>query len=312
MNFIDLDYGITCIDTGYGRPGQVACYLLQEGDKVIFIDTGTFHSVPNLLEALDKKKIDRERVAYVMPTHVHLDHAGGAGELMRQLPNAKLVMHPRGARHMIDPSKLLAGAVEVYGETEFEESFGKLIPVAEDRVIIADDGFYLELNGRTLVFLDTPGHARHHYSIYDEKSKGIFAGDTFGISYREFDTRLGSFIFPPTTPVQFDPDTWHKSIDLLLGLNPERMYLTHYSMVSNVEKLADDLHYRIDRFARIAMESENEENRYQAIRNRMHERFNTDLIEHDCRLDQADIEELLALDLDLNTQGLEIWLDRNK
>ncbi len=312
MNITDLDYGITCIDTGYGRPGQVACYLLQEEDMVIFIDTGTFHSVPNLLEVLDKKKIDRESVAYVMPTHVHLDHAGGAGELMRQLPNAKLVIHPRGARHMIDPSKLLAGAVEVYGEAVFEESFGELLPVAEDCVIIADDGFFLELNGRPLLFLDTPGHARHHYSIYDENSKGIFTGDTFGISYREFDTRLGPFIFPPTTPVQFDPEAWHKSIDCLLGLKPERMYLTHYSMVSNVEKLADDLRYRIDYFARIAMDSTNEEDRYQAIRSRMYEKLSSDLIAHDCRLDQADIEELLALDLDLNSQGLEIWLDRSK
>ncbi len=212
-----LPNGITCIDTGYHRPALAACYLIEQGDQAAFVDSGTTRTVPKLLELLASRDIPRESIAYVMPTHVHLDHAGGAGELMRHLPNAKLVVHPRGARHMVDPSKLVAGATAVYGEAVFRENFGELVPVPEERVLLAVDGLRLDLNGRILLFRDTPGHARHHYSIFDEASRGFFTGDVFGLSYQEVDCASGPFLFPTTTPVQFDPAAWHKSLDLLLS-----------------------------------------------------------------------------------------------
>ncbi len=226
--YYQMPSSITCVDTGYFRPRLAACYLIEQGDQAAFVDTGTSRTTPRLLELLRIRSIVPESVAYVMPTHVHLDHAGGAGALMSQLPNAKLVVHPRGARHMIDPSKLIAGAKAVYGDAAFRERFGEIIAVPEERVVIANDGFTLDLNGRSLLFLDTPGHARHHYSIFDGISKGFFTGDVFGLSYREFDTAAGAFIFPTTTPVQFDPDAWHASLDRLLSYAPELMFLTHF------------------------------------------------------------------------------------
>ena len=308
--FTDLVENIACIDTGYYRPNLAACYLINHGGVAAFVDTGTYYSVPRLLETLKIKNIPKANVAYVMPTHVHLDHAGGVGELMRQLPNASLVVHPRGARHLIDPQKLTASAVSVYGEEAFKESFGQLIPVPEERVIIAEDETSLDLNGRSLLFLDTPGHARHHYSVYDETSNGFFTGDTFGLSYRELDYKDSSYIFPTTTPVQFDPEAWHDSIDRYLTYNPQRMYLTHFSMVGNVPKLAEELHRKIDKLVEIAREADGARNRHQRILEAMTNFLMMDAMSTNPSVNLNDCRALYALDLELNTQGLEVWLDR--
>jgi glyoxylase-like metal-dependent hydrolase (beta-lactamase superfamily II) len=309
----ELPNGITCIDTGYLRPRHAACYLIEQGDRAAFVDTGTSYTAPRLLKLLRIRGITPESVAYVMPTHVHLDHAGGAGTLMRQLPNAKLVVHPRGARHMINPSKLITGAKAVYGDTTFHENFGELLAVPETRITVANDGLVLDLNGRPLLFLDTPGHARHHYSIYDEVNKAFFTGDIFGLSYREFDTAAGAFIFPTTTPVQFDPDAWHASLDrLLLRYAPERMFLTHYGMVTDVERLARDLHRRIDGLIEIARNAARADDRHERIMRDMTDMLLHELAQTGCPLGADESVELFKPDLELNVQGLETWLDQNK
>jgi glyoxylase-like metal-dependent hydrolase (beta-lactamase superfamily II) len=302
--------GITCVDTGYYRPALAACYLIEHNGQAAFVDTGISRTVPQLLQLLETKQIAREDVAYVMPTHVHLDHAGGAGALMAQLPSAKLVIHPRGARHMIDPTKLAAGATAVYGEVAFLKNFGELIPVAEERIIVADDGYSLDLKGRTLLFLDTPGHARHHYSIYDQTSNGFFTGDIFGLSYRELDTPASQFVFPTTTPVQFDPEAWHHSLDRLLSYNPERMFLAHYGMVTRVEKLAGDLHRRIDKLTEIAKAAHGKD-RQDQIMPGMIDMLADELRATGHSLSTDEVVELFRLDLELNAQGLQVWLNRN-
>ena len=147
---IEYEAGITCIDAMYVQAGHACCYLMVENDRAAFIDTGTGHSVPYLLETLKFKNLSIEDVDYVIPTHVHLDHAGGAGLLMSKLPNAKLVIHPRGAPHMINPEKLIAGATAVYGEDKFYELFGDVLPIDENRVMVAEDGVEIDLNGRIL------------------------------------------------------------------------------------------------------------------------------------------------------------------
>jgi glyoxylase-like metal-dependent hydrolase (beta-lactamase superfamily II) len=258
------------------------------------------------------KGIRRKDVAYVMPTHVHLDHAGGSGELMRLLPNAQLVVHPRGAKHLIDPAKLTVGATEVYGEEQFNKRFGHLPPVVEDRVLVAEDGYELDFNGRPLLFLDPPGHAKHHYSVYDDTSRGFFTGDTFGLSYRELDSEAGAFIFPPTTPIHFDPPAWHESIERYLSFKPQRMFLTHYGMVTEVTRLADELRYSIDRLASIARAAIDANNRHLAILNGMTDYLVVKAKQMNPRLDAERIKEIFALDLEINTQGLEVWLDRHK
>src|SRR5512134_1452227 len=241
MSLEDLGHGITAIDTGFQRPFFDASHLIVERGRAAFVDVGTAFSVPALIAALDARGVPRDAVEYVILTHVHLDHAGGAGQLMQALPAARLVVHPRGARHMIDPARLWAGASEVYGEEAMRLSYGALVPVPVERVVEAPDGFTLELGGRPLVFLDTPGHARHHACIWDEASRSMFTGDTFGLAYRELSGGRGAFVLPTTTPVQFEPEALKASIDRLLSHGPRAMVLTHYSRVTDVERLAADL-----------------------------------------------------------------------
>ncbi|MBT4668750.1 MAG: MBL fold metallo-hydrolase, partial [Candidatus Ruthia sp.] len=261
-----LDFGITCIDTEHMRKDFVAAYLIEDEGRAAFVDTGCYLSVPALLATLDDKNIKRENVDYILLTHIHLDHAGGAGELIKHLPNAKVYVHEYGANHLIDPSKLRAGVIDVYGELFFKQFLGDLIPTPKDKVITAKDGDVITLGTRSLKFVDSPGHARHHVCIWDEKSQGIFSGDTLGVSYREFDTDQGELIFPPTTPVQFDPDAWKNTIELLMRLKPKYAYLTHFNRVEFTTKSANMLIEHIDGFVNIAESLKDQSNRHKAIK----------------------------------------------
>ena len=313
MNPIEtLDHGITRIDSGYVRPALAAFYLVVEDGRAAFIDTGTSHSLTLALTALEQLGLGRDQVDYVMPTHVHLDHGGGAGALMAAFPDARLVVHPRGAGHLVDPARLIAGSTAVYGESEMARLFGEVVPIPAERVIESRDGMEVDLGGRPLRLLHTPGHALHHYCVWDAASRGIFSGDTFGISYREFDTRHGPFLFATTTPVQLDPDAWLATVDRLMSLGPEGVYLTHFGRVGDLDRLADDLRddLRFDRDLARAHVADAEP--AVAIRAGLAQRFLTRLEAHGCTLPQAEILDLLTMDLDLNSQGLAIWLARQK
>src|ERR1700691_5829070 len=164
---IDHGNGISAIDSEFQRPMLDAIHLLVEDGKAAVIDTATNHAVPLVLEALAIKGIRRADVEYVILTHIHLDHAGGAGLLLQHLPNATVTVHPRGARHLVDPSQLIAGTVAVYGAETARRSYGEIVPVPASRIVETGEGASISLNGRELRFLDTPGHARHHVAIYD-------------------------------------------------------------------------------------------------------------------------------------------------
>jgi glyoxylase-like metal-dependent hydrolase (beta-lactamase superfamily II) len=305
-------YGITAIDTEYLHPGLAAAHVIAHEGRAAFVDTGTTHSVPRLLAALDELGIARDAVDYVILTHVHLDHAGGAGRLMQALPQARAVLHPRGAPHMIDPTKLIAGSMAVYGEDIYRELYGELVPIPADRIVTTQDGQRLSLAGRELQFVHTPGHALHHHAIVDLAHRSIFTGDTFGLSYRELDTENGAFIVPTTTPTQFDPEQLVASMDRLLGYEPQALYLTHYSRVTEVPRLAELLKLQIRQFVTIARSHRDNENRHDAISADMRSLWLELLRRHGCTLPGARIDEVLGTDLELNTQGLIAWLDRER
>jgi glyoxylase-like metal-dependent hydrolase (beta-lactamase superfamily II) len=306
-----FDHGITAVDTQYLRPGLDASHLIVDSGRAAFVDTGTSASIPHLLTALERLGIARERVDYVLLTHIHLDHAGGAGQLMQALPNARAVIHPRGARHMIDPAKLIAGSQQVYGERRFLELYGDILPIPESRVLVAQDGLRVKLGTRELELIHTPGHALHHYCIVDTCANAIFSGDNFGVSYREFDTAGGEFIFPTTTPVQFDPAAMHASLDRLMSYRPRSIYLTHFSRVNDLERLAADLHAEVDAFVTIARHNANSQDRHDLIRREMFDHLYQRLRRHGVQLSDERIHELLDMDVELNTQGLEVWLERS-
>ena len=307
-----LGWGIHVLDTAFQRDDMAACYVLKQDDDVMIIETGTKDTVPLILEFLASENIKPEQVKHVAVTHVHLDHAGGAGLLMEALPNAKLVVHPLGARHMIDPAKLQAGATAVYGEQEFEKTYGDLLPIDENKIIIAEDTFTIKLGDRTLTFIDTPGHARHHFCIYDDLSNGFFTGDTFGLAYQELTTDKGPFIFPTTTPVQFDPDALKHSISRMISFKPERMFLTHYGMVENPAVLAERLISQVDVLVKMALKHKAFESseRVKAISDELMESLLAGLVEHGCELDVETQYQVLASDVLLNAPGLDVWLSR--
>lgn len=309
---MDFEHGITAIDTGFNRPRFDASHLMVERGRAAFIDVGTNYSIPALLAELDAKGVGRDAVDYVIVTHVHLDHAGGAGEIMRQLPNARLAVHPRGAPHMINPARLVASASSVYGAEEVRRTYGELVPVPAGRILEIRDEAVIDFAGRALRCLDTPGHARHHFSVWDERSRAFFPGDTFGLSYREFDTDRGAFILPTTTPVQFDPVALKGSIARMLLFRPAAMFLTHYSRVDDVERLGRDLFEQIDAMVAIAESMSGSADRHERIKDGLAGLYLGRAEGHGCTMSRERMRELLASDIELNAQGLEIWLDHGR
>jgi glyoxylase-like metal-dependent hydrolase (beta-lactamase superfamily II) len=304
--------GITAIDCNYVRPGLAASHLIVDSGRAAFVDTGTAHTVPALLAALDLQNIDPHEVEFVFLTHVHLDHAGGAGRLMQQLPDATCVVHPRGARHLVDPARLIAGSIAVYGAEAFDQLYGTVEPIAPDRLRTVADGESITFGARRLEFLHTAGHALHHYCIYDPRARIVFSGDAFGISYRELDSESGPFIFPTTTPVQFDPVAAHAAIDRLAGLAPVAIYLTHYSRVTQIERLAVDLHACLDAFVDMAHRYADYPDRTRRLEAEMFMYFNHRLDAHGDGHDLAARHALLDMDVELNVQGIEVWLERQQ
>ncbi|MFK7885505.1 MAG: MBL fold metallo-hydrolase [Gammaproteobacteria bacterium] len=307
---IDVGNGVVAIDTHYVRPLMDASHLIVQDGRAAFVDTGTSHSARYLLNALLQQDLTPECVDYIFLTHIHLDHAGGAGTLLQSLPNAKVVLHPRGAAHMIDPTKLIAGSRAVYGDALYDKLYGEIVAVPEARVVIVEDGDELMLGDRRLLFLHTPGHALHHYCIVDAAHRAVFSGDTFGVSYRETDTAAGPFIFPTTTPTQFDPVAAHDSYDRILSYNPDTVYLTHYSRVGNIPKLAQDLHRRLDAFVDIAKAHVETSNRAMAIARDMRNYLFRELKQHGVKDGVGQREAVVGSDIDLNAQGLDVWLHR--
>jgi glyoxylase-like metal-dependent hydrolase (beta-lactamase superfamily II) len=303
-------HGIFAIDAEYLYPGHAAAHLIVDAGRAAFVDVGTNHSVPYLMAALAELGIAPTAVDYLLLTHVHLDHAGGAGRLMRELPAARALLHPRGAPHMIDPSKLIAGSRAVYGEERFERLYGELLPIPRARIQVVADGERVALGGRTLELIHTPGHALHHYAVVDASHASIFSGDTFGISYRALDSPSGNFITPSTVPTQFDPEQHLASIDRMLAYQPESVYLMHFSRVTGVERLGALLKEQIEELAALARRHAHARDRAAAIRADMLSLWTRLARREGVTLEDAALESALAGDLELNTQGLIAWLDR--
>ena len=304
----DVGDGIVAVDTLYMRPSADASHLVTSDGRGAFVDTGTNSSVPLLLDALAQQDLEPGDVDYVFLTHVHLDHAGGAGALMQALPNARCVIHPRGAPHMADPSKLIAGTQGVYGKEKAFELYGDIVPIDAQRIVEAGDEDSFSFGGREVRALHTEGHARHHYCLHDPQSRGVFTGDSFGLSYRELDTEKGEFIFPTSTPPHFEPTEAHKAVDRIMAQNPEKLYLTHYSRVDDVERLANDMHECLDGFVAVARKHQDRDDRQALIRDDLFEFLSNRLVAHGYDKGREAMWSLLQHDMILNAQGLDAWL----
>lgn len=316
-DLIDNGHGIYTIDAHYVAPRVASIHLIVSeaseasgGREVAIFDTGTNLSWPFVAGALAHLGIDHTEVRYVIPSHVHLDHAGGAGQLIERFPSATLVVHPRGARHLIAPAKLFAATIAVYGEAKARRLYGDVTPVPAERMLEAADGMVLALGQRRLTLLDTPGHARHHVCMVDSVTGGIFTGDMFGLSYRQFDVNGRPSIIPTTTPTQFDPAAMRASIARLRALKPPAMYLTHFGKITGIERLAGDLLRQLDAHVAVAEAARAlvPELRHGAIREGLTALFLSEANRQGWPMSTPDLLAWLDTDIDLNAQGLAFWL----
>lgn len=305
-----LGDGISVIDIGLERPRFGACYLIESNGSAAVFDAGTNYSVPRVLEALAARGLGRESVRYLIASHVHLDHAGGIGALLRELPHAQVLAHPRGVRHLIDPSALQASAEQVYGVDVVARTYGELVPVPPARVRALADGEDLDLEDRVLHFIDSPGHARHHVALYDLASASWFTGDCFGISYRDFDGGSEPLIFPTTSPVQFEPEAMKATIARMLERRPRAMLLTHYSRIGDVEARARTLLRLIDAQVDLARQCAGREDAIPALTEALQRLFLAEVRRIGAPVSEDESRRLLAIDAELNAKGMLIWLER--
>lgn len=211
---------------------RTGTYVLAEKDLTI-IETSSSPSVPYIIKGLEELGYSPKDIKYIIVTHIHLDHAGGAGLLLQQCPDAKVVVHPKGKRHLADPTKLIAGARAVYGE-KFDSLFNPILPVPEEQLMVMNNEDTLTIGENcTLTFYDTPGHANHHFSIYHSAVNGMFTGDTAGIFYTQLYKEGIEFYLPTTTPSNFDPDKMKQSINLYKSMNLDYIFFGHYGMSKN-------------------------------------------------------------------------------
>lgn len=308
---LDFKNGIHAFDAGYVRHQLAAVHLIVDDGRAAFIDNGSNASLPRAQRALAELDLGPDAVDYVIVTHIHLDHAGGSGAYMQAFPNAKFVVHPRGARHMIDPTKLMAATEEVYGKENAQRLYGTLIPVPAERVVETSDGMVLPLGKRELAFYDAPGHAKHHVFIHDRAANGIFTGDTFGIAYRECAAPDGRpFVFPCPTPSQFDPVDWRDSVERMIALEPEAVYLTHFSRIAPPRPLAEQLLRRIDDCVRLTKEAVREAGDADVLpllKDKLAGYLVAEAKAHGSTLSEDELRKLWAMDIDLDAQGLLIW-----
>jgi len=220
-----------------GKPERTSIYLIK-GAKTALIEVGASSCLENLLSGLDFLNISLFDIDYVILTHIHIDHAGGAGTLIKRMPNARLIVHPRGAKHLINPTRLVEGTREAYTVYDncFDQVFGQVEPVNSEYIYTPEEGEQLVLGkGRILTFYYTPGHARHHMAIYDSLTKGLFCGDTLGAIYKPLSRIIGrDYVIPATPPSEFDPEQGIAVCDVVSRLAPEVLFFSHFGISKDV------------------------------------------------------------------------------
>ena len=307
-----IDKDIFLVDSHYlDQEGHTACYLIVAQDQAAIIETNTNHAVPLILASLKEKNIKPEQVRYVVVTHVHLDHAGGVGKLMQELPRAQLVVHQRGAPHLIQPEKLVASVKDVYGDEQYRRMYGEVVPVAQERIIAFAEPMTMQLADHKLQIFAAPGHARHHLIVYDKTSRTLFSGDAFGIGYPRFHYGAEQLIFPSTSPTQFDPALSRQTIDAIAHIRPRMVLLTHFGAVVDITKACRQLNEWLEFSVSTVQKWYNQGCRAESLQLKMEDEF-WQAYEKKLQtmrpgpLSETD-RQRLQLDVHLNAQGLIFW-----
>lgn len=245
MSFYSYD-SVSIIDCQYISPGRAGAYLIVEGEEAAFVDNNTSRAVPLLMEALEAAGLEPGQVRYAIVTHVHLDHSAGTSALLERCPNATVLAHPKAARHLCNPERLVRASKQVYGIELFDRLYGEILPIDPERVRAVEDGEAVRWDGRQLRFMHTLGHCSHHVCIHDSKTNGVFAGDNFGICYPPLIQGPRPFVFAAATPTEFDPQTSRESVERILATECERLYLSHFGIFENTPAFADEMRRSLD------------------------------------------------------------------
>ena len=295
-------------------PRFTAAYLRVAKGECAFVETHTSHAVPRLLGELAARGLRPEQVRWIVVTHAHLDHAAGAGALLAKCTNATLLAHPRAARHLVDPSRLVASATRVYGSVRFAELYGQIDPIPQARVRSLEDGASFELGDARLSVHHTAGHARHHFVIDDPAIETVYTGDAFGLVYPALQ-RGTRFALATTSPTDFDPTEARLSIDKILSLKEKAACLTHYDEIRDLEEVASQLRGWIDRSQGWLEEATRTDEPLGAMTSGLMHKIRVAIGEDASRRGLALTKEdwdLLAFDIELNAQGIAFVADKNR
>ncbi len=310
-NITPIDNNTYAIDAYYGYPLHACVYLVEDNGEYALIDCGTAKSEIYIMGALAKLGVDPQAVKYILPTHVHLDHAGGTGVLSKRLPNAKVYVHPYGHRHLIDPTKLNAASLVIYGEYMMNFAVGKTQPVAADICYELEDNQELSLGNNKLLVQFTPGHAKHHCSFFDPKSGNYFGGDVLGNSYESMRSDDKSLMFLCSAPIDYNGEDWHNSLDKIASLSPKRVCLCHYGAINNPQSAFEDMHRLIDKNDRLAMDLldiEDDAARRKAIEQMIWGLFWDEFATRKSPMHKEHAEKWMEKDVYISTEGIAHWL----
>jgi glyoxylase-like metal-dependent hydrolase (beta-lactamase superfamily II) len=299
----DLGAGVHAIDTRmHGYEGITAGYLLL-GDRPCLVETGTARSAPAVARALSSLGVDTDDLATVVVTHIHLDHAGGVGHIARMYPNAEVVVHERGARHLVDPERLMRSARMVYGAA-LDELFGALLPTDQARVRVLGERGEVDLGGgRRLTTYYSPGHASHHVGLLDSLTGDLYVGDAAGIYIPDVDV-----LRPGTPPPDFDLTTALSSLDLFTELAPTRLLFSHFGPLADpstsLERAKEEMRLWVELVRETRRDSLDLDHAVAMVRERTAERYAAYFADREL---ETKFEELNATAT--NIVGINRWLD---
>lgn len=290
--------GVIEIDTLLGGWQHVTAGYLIDGPDPVLIETGSQTSVPALLDALHALGVDATDLAGIAVTHIHLDHAGGAGDVAEAFPNATVYVHPKGARHLADPTKLVASAAQVYGDL-LDTLYGRLHPTPQERIRILEDGDTIDVGNRTLTTVDSPGHAKHHLALHDSASGILFVGDAVGVRLPD-----AGVLRPSTPPPDFDLDQAVHSLHRFAARRPTGIALAHYGLVPDPDTVCEEAEHTLRRWADVATAAYRNGDDIAAA---LDEAFADDL----AGVDPAQREKLETLNgVHSNAAGFRRWLEQ--
>lgn len=300
--------GIHRFDTHYIRVQHTSCIVVVDDGRAAIFDTGVTANVEELVVAVESLGVPPEAVDCIIASHVHLDHMGGIGQLVKRLPEARVAVHPSGTPHLVDPSKLEKGARAVFGDEFVDREYGPIDPVPAERIVETQDGDTLTIGSRELKVVHTPGHAWHHQSVFDPKTSTVLAGDAFGLAYPEMVGDDGPFAMLPTAPTQLVPEEMHKTLDRILGLEPARVQPSHFAVIEEPARVAEWLHRLMDEWVEQTLQAGSVEDVEQRI---------TDVcvaeLKRRGRGDEAGtMRDLYDMDLRINAMGLWHWRRRKE